>query len=65
MRCDHHVMPMNIVANAATVATAAPIIPKGGISRRLTAMFTTAAVPVTTQLNCVRRVRPTAITTTT
>ena len=58
-------MPTNIVAKAATVATAAPIIPKGGMSRRFSAMFTIAAVPVTTQLNCVRRVRPTAITTTT
>ena len=56
--------PTNIVAYAAIVATAAPIIPYGGIRIRLSAMLTTAAAPVTTQLNCVRRARPTPIATT-
>ena len=34
------------------------------MSMRLSATLTTAAAPVTTQLNCVRRARPTPIATT-
>src|SRR5262245_54020930 len=57
-------MPRNIVVYAAMVAIAAPIIPYGGMRRGLRAMFTIAAAPVTTQLNRVRRARPTPIATT-
>ena len=46
---------------AASVAMPAPTIPYDGISARQSAKFTTAAIPVITQLNCVRRVRPTPI----
>ena len=46
---------------ATTVATAAPMIPYGGIRIRLSATLTAAATPVITQLNCVRFVRPTPI----
>ena len=64
MRCAHHAIPANIVVYAAIVAIAAPIIPYGGMRSRFSAMLTTAAAPVTTQLNCVRRARPTPIATT-
>ena len=46
------------------VATAAPIIPYGGMRSGFSEMFTIAAAPVTTQLNCVLRARPTPIATT-
>ena len=46
---------------AASVAMPAPTIPYDGISARQSAKFTAAAIPVITQLNCVRRVRPTPI----
>ena len=36
----------------------------GGISAKLSAMFTTAAMPLTIQLNCVRRARPMPIAST-
>ena len=63
-RCDHHVMPRNITVNAQRLAMPAPTIPYGGMSRRLSVTLTTAALPVTTQLNCVRFVRPRPMETT-
>jgi len=41
-----------------SVEIAAPIIPYGGISTKLSPMLTSAAPPVITQLNCVFFARP-------
>ena len=60
-RCAYQVMPRNIAVYAAAAATAEPIIPWSGTSRRLSATLTSAAAPVITQLNCVRLARPTPI----
>src|SRR5688572_33349958 len=65
MRCDHQAIAIAIVVYAATVAIAAPIIPYDGIRARFSAKLTSAPAPVTTQLNVVRRARPTPIATTT
>jgi hypothetical protein len=50
--------------NAVSDAAAAPRIPYSGISSRFRTTLTSAAEPVTTQLNCVRRSRPIPIATT-
>ena len=48
----------------AAVAIPAPIIPYGGMSAKQSAMLISAAIPETTQLNCVKRARPIPIATT-
>src|SRR5262245_43148186 len=49
---------------ATSVETAAPTIPHSGTSQKLSATFTNAPAPVTTQLSCVLRARPLPIAST-